>query len=57
MIILGYEYSSYRTNEDGEREYFVDAFADWMTRNELKEYLQEVLYWETWAEKINPNEG
>jgi hypothetical protein len=44
--IKGFEYSKTRMNEDGEREYYIDAWDEWYTIDDLKETADEISYWE-----------
>lgn len=47
--IRGKEYSSVRTNEFGEREYYIDQYDEWMTKEEVQEQNDEEGYWEEQA--------
>ena len=38
--ILGMEYSSVRRNDDDEREYYIDDWNDWYTRDDIREELK-----------------
>lgn len=44
--IKGFEYSKTRMNEDGEREYYIDAWDEWYTIEDLKEAADEISLWE-----------
>ena len=43
--ILGQEYSDTRFNEYDEKEYYIDDWNDWYTKDEIREELKEVNYW------------
>ena len=43
--ILGQEYSDIRTNDYDEREYYIDDWNDWYTKEEIREELKEINYW------------
>ena len=44
-IILGQEYSETRFNDYDEKEYYIDDWNDWYTRDEIREELKEIAYW------------
>ena len=43
--ILGQEYSETRYNDFDEKEYYIDDWNDWFTKDEIKEELAEQGYW------------
>ena len=43
--ILGQEYSQTRYNEYEEKEYYIEDWNDWYTKDEIKEQLKELDYW------------
>ena len=43
--ILGQEYSQTRYNEYEEKEYYIEDWNDWYTKDEIKEQLKELNYW------------
>ena len=45
--ILGQEYSETRYNDFDEKEYYIDDWNDWFTKDEIKEELAEQGYWIT----------
>ena len=45
--ILGMEYSDVRRNDFEEREYYIDDWNDWYTREEIREELRDMNSWLT----------
>ena len=43
--ILGVEYSDTQINEYDEKEYYIDDWNDWYTKEEIRETLEEMDYW------------
>ena len=43
--ILGKEYSDVRINGYDEKEYYIDDWNDWYTKEEIREELKEMNYW------------
>lgn len=43
--IKGVEYSDTRINEYDEKEYYIDDWNGWYTKEEVKEELDEQSYW------------
>ncbi|MDL2212590.1 hypothetical protein LJC72_01390 [Bacteroides sp. OttesenSCG-928-D19] len=39
-------------SEKGEEEYYYDTNDEWLTKDELIETLDELGYWEEWADDI-----
>ena len=43
--ILGMEYSDTQVNEYEETEYYIDEWDEWCTKEDIKESLKEMNYW------------
>ena len=43
--ILGMEYSDVQINDFDEKEYFIDDWDDWYTKEEISEEIKEQNYW------------
>lgn len=55
--ILDVEYTDKRWNDDlGEWEYYIPDCNDYMTEEEIQEWLAESEYWVNWANDIESRE-